>query len=354
MFEIAGRKVGRTEKPLVIAEISANHNGSIDSAKRLIQAARDSNAGAVKLQTYSPDTMTIDSNLPDFVVRGGPWDARTLYDLYSEAQTPFSWHKELFDFARSIGILMFSTPFDETAVSLLQDLDAPAYKIASFEITDLPLIKAVAQTGKPLFMSTGMASKDEIAQAVDHAKVHGCKSLLLFHCISSYPAPLEQANLSTIQALRSDFGVEVGLSDHTLDHRAAQMAVALGATAIEKHFTLDRSIPGPDSFFSITPPELSDLVQVCDEAWEAVGSSPYKRPSAESGSRAFRRSIYFVEDVDAGEVVSTTNTRIIRPGFGLEPKFFDQIQGARLSEDVKRGQPVTWDKLQSGSAKVKP
>ncbi|MCA1909468.1 MAG: pseudaminic acid synthase [Magnetospirillum sp.] len=345
VFSIDGRTIGPGHPPYVIAELSANHNGSLERAKDSIRAAAAAGAHAVKLQTYTADTMTIDCDRDDFLIKGGLWDGYKLYDLYAEAHTPFGWHGELFALARQLGIAIFSSPFDESAVDLLRGLDAPAYKIASFELTDLPLIAYAATTGKPLLMSTGMASEAEIAQAVATARDAGAGGILLFHCVSQYPAPMEAANLAKITSLRDRFGVVVGLSDHTLGNTAAIAATALGAAAIEKHFTLSRADKGPDSTFSLEPDELRRLVADTSDAWAALGQAGFARPASEDGSKAFRRSLYFVADLPAGTVVEPSHIRRIRPGFGLAPKHFDAVVGRRLAKTVSRGDPVAWDAL---------
>ncbi len=346
MFTINNRRIGPDEPPYIIAELSANHNGSLERAKASIVAAQAAGAHAVKLQTYTADTMTIQSDKPDFIVSGGLWDGYTLYDLYEQAHTPFEWHEALFTLASNIGLTAFSSPFDETAIALLESLDAPAYKIASFELTDLPLIACAARTGKPLLMSTGMASYDEIAEAVETAKMSGCTSVLLFHCISSYPTPIDQANLRQIRQLKETFDVHVGLSDHTLGNIAATTAIAMGACAIEKHFTLDRSEQGPDSSFSIEPDELAQLVIDTGDAWKALGTAGFSRPSAEKNSLVFRRSLYFMNDLAAGQVIRPQDIRRIRPGYGLPPKYHNEIIGQTLCRDVQRGEAVTWDAVQ--------
>jgi N-acetylneuraminate synthase len=346
MFQINNTKIGTDHPPYVIAELSANHNGSLERAKLSIKAAKDSGAHAVKFQTYSADTMTINCEKPDFLIKGGLWNGYKLYDLYSEASTPFDWHKELFSYATEVGIDCFSTPFDETAFELLEELKAPAYKIASFELTDLPLIKLVASSGKPLLMSTGMASEDEISQAVHTALDAGSSSILLFHCVSSYPAPVDQSNLRKIVSLRKKFNVDVGLSDHTLGITAAITSIALGACAIEKHFTLSRSEKGPDSEFSVEPTELKALVDGTKEAWLSLGDEGFSRPTIESSSLAFRRSIYFVRSLKAGEIITKKDIRRIRPGFGLPPKFFEEIIGRRTKCDVGFGEAVSFEKLE--------
>lgn len=337
------RRIGPDRPPYVIAELSANHNGSLDRALETMAAAKAAGAEAVKLQTYTPDTMTLDCDLPDFRIKGGLWDGYTLYELYREAHTPFEWHETLFAEGRKLGITVFSTPFDESAVELLERLGAPAYKIASFENTDLPLIRTVAATGKPLILSTGMASLDEIGEAVEAARSAGCRELVLLHCVSSYPTPIEQANLRVIAELARRFGVVVGLSDHTLGTTAAIASVALGAAVIEKHFTLGRAEKGPDSAFSLEPQELAELVRQTHDAWLALGTGTLTRPPAEAGSRVFRRSIYFVRDLPAGHVVGPEDIRRIRPGYGLPPKCFDALLGRRLKASVRRGMATRWE-----------
>lgn len=341
--EINGRKIGKSHPPYIVAELSANHNGDIQRALDTVKSAYENGADAIKIQTYTADTMTIDSDLPEFKITGGLWDGFTLYDLYKWAETPFEWHKEIFDYAASLGVTIFSTPFDETAVDLLESLNTPAYKIASFEATDLPLIRYVAKTGKPMIMSTGMCSEEEIEEAVNAAREAGCKDLILLHCISSYPAPIEQANLAQIQELAKRFGTIPGLSDHTLGTTASIAAVALGACVIEKHFTLSRADKGPDSEFSIEPADLKRLCQDACAAWSAIGEPSYARQQAEEGNKHFRRSVYFVRDLEAGSVVTETDIRRIRPGFGLAPKYFDELVGKKLKVTVTRGTPTSWN-----------
>jgi pseudaminic acid synthase len=343
MTKIDGRKIAHDQPPFIIAELSANHNGSLERALATIDAAKRCGASAIKLQTYTADTMTIDCSRPEFMIKGGLWDGYKLYDLYRWAHTPFEWHRVMFEHARKIGITVFSTPFDESAVDLLESLDAPAYKIASFEVADLPLIRYVARTGKPIIMSTGMASEEEIGEAVEAARSHGCDDLILLHCISSYPAPMEQANLRQMAELERRFGTIPGLSDHTLGTTASVSAVALGACVIEKHFILDRGDGGPDSAFSLEPDELARLCRDTHDAWSALGAVGYERQKAEESNKIFRRSIYFVRDLKAGAVVSTDDIRRIRPGLGLAPKHFDDIVGRRLKVDIARGTATGWD-----------
>jgi pseudaminic acid synthase len=340
MIEINGIKIGREYSPYIIAELSANHGGSIDAAKESIKLAKESGASAVKIQSYTPDTMTIQSKKADFLITEGLWKGYTLYDLYREAYTPFEWHEELFLHAREIGITLFSSPFDETAVDLLQNLNAPAYKIASFELVDLPLIKRAAECGKPLLMSTGMASVSEVREALNTALKYGNGEVLLFHCISSYPAPLKESNLKNIEFLRNEFGIEVGLSDHTLTNLAATVSIGLGASAVEKHFKPSEAAIGPDASFSISPNQLKKLVSECNEAWSSLGNTGFQRSATEEGSRKYRRSLYFMNDLTKGAVIKSVDIRAIRPGNGISPKFLDEIIGKTLSIDVERGDPV--------------
>ena len=342
-IQIDGKHIGRSHKPYIIAELSANHNGSLDKALETIQMAFDSGADAIKLQTYTADSMTIDCDLPDFQINGGLWDGYKLYDLYGEAQTPYEWHKVMFDKARELGITIFSTPFDEQAVDFLETLDVPAYKIASFEAVDLPLIRKVASTGKPMIISTGMANLEEIEEAVDTAMAAGCSELVLLHCISGYPSPFDQANLATIKDLESKFGCIVGLSDHTMGTAVSVAAVALGASLIEKHVIIDRNDKGPDSEFSLEPHELRDLCISTNIAWQAIGKVGYHRKPVEESNVIFRRSVYFVKDMMAGEVITNKCIRRIRPGHGLAPKFCEGLIGKQVSKDIKRGTPTSWD-----------
>lgn len=343
IISIEGRQIGPEHPPYIIAELSANHNGSLERALQTIDEAQRCGADAIKIQTYTADTMTIDCDAPDFMIEGGLWDGFKLYDLYKWAQTPYEWHEAMFRHARDRGITIFSTPFDETAVDLLEGLNAPAYKIASFELTDLELIRCAARTGKPLIISTGMASEAEIEEAVVAARGEGCRELALLHCVSSYPAPMDQANLRQLPELARRFNVVSGLSDHTMGTTASIAAVALGACLIEKHFTLSRADKGPDSEFSLEPLEFERLCRESRDAWSATGKAGFERCKAESASRAFRRSIYFVRDMPAGAIVSRADIRCIRPGMGLPPKHFDQLIGKRLRTSVVRGTPSSWE-----------
>lgn len=340
---INNRKIGRAYKPYIIAELSANHNGSIDRALETIEMAALAGADAIKLQTYTADTMTIDCDREDFHIKGGLWDGYKLYDLYKWAHTPFEWHEAMFAKARELGITVFSTPFDETALELLESLDAPAYKIASFEMTDLPLIKRVAETGKPMIISTGMANLREIEDAVATARGNGCKELVLLHCISGYPSPVDQANLATIADIENRFDCVVGLSDHSLGTAVSIASVPLGASLIEKHVTLNRNEKGPDSEFSLEPAELKSLCRDTEAAWHAIGTVGYERKPVEEGSMKFRRSIYFVTDMKAGEVITDRDIRRIRPGYGLPPKYFEELIGKRINSNIARGTATSWD-----------
>jgi len=342
-FSIAGRAIGPNEPPFVIAEVSANHLGRIDRALETIEAAAKCGADAIKIQTYTADTITIDHDGPGFVIEGGLWDGRSLYELYQEAQTPFEWHAELFAKAKELGVPLFSTPFDHTAVDLLQDLNAPAYKIASFEVTDLPLIARVAQTGKPMIISTGMANLAEIHDAVRTARENGVGGLAILHCLSSYPAPIDQADLRTVPHIGEAFGAIPGLSDHTPGTACSVAAVALGARVIEKHFTLSRNDGGPDSAFSLEPDEFTRLVEDCHNAHAALGRVRYDLAGCERGSITFRRSLYVVKDIAEGELMTPDNIRSIRPGHGLAPKFWSDIINKRASKALKRGDPLAMD-----------
>lgn len=345
-MQIAGRSIGAGSPPYVIAELSANHNGKLENALRLLEEAKKAGADAAKLQTYKPDTITLDSDSEEFRIRGGLWDGRTLFDLYREAHMPWEWHELLFAHARKIGLTLFSSPFDNTAVDLLESLNAPAYKIASFEAIDLPLIKYVASTGKPMIISTGMADVEEMQEAVDAARAGGCRQLALLHCVSGYPAPAGDYNLRTIPDMRQRFGVEVGLSDHTIDNTTAIASVALGATIIEKHFTLDRQGSGPDDSFSLEPAELGALCHGARTAWEALGSVDYGRKSSEQGNVKFRRSLYFVKDLRAGEVITADVVRSVRPGFGAAPKHLEYLLGRKVKVDCAAKTPVRLDNIE--------
>ncbi|WP_285425069.1 pseudaminic acid synthase [Pseudomonas sp. efr-133-TYG-103a] len=344
-IKINGRCIGSNEPPYIIAELSANHNGNIETAKAIIREAKLAGADAVKLQTYTADTITLKSDGPDFQIRGGLWDGRTLYDLYQEAHMPWDWHRPLFEFARSLDITIFSSPFDKTAIDLLEDLNTPAYKIASFEAIDLPLIRYAASTGKPMIISTGMADAEEISEAISAAQEGGCTELAILHCVSGYPAPAADYNLHTISDMRKRFGLVTGLSDHTLDNTTAITSVALGASIIEKHVTLDRNNGGPDDSFSLQPAELAALCRDTKTAWSALGSIDYGRKSSEVGNVQFRRSLYFVKALKAGSVITEDSIRSVRPGFGASPKLLDKILGCTVTRDVLINTPVLLDEL---------
>jgi N-acetylneuraminate synthase len=311
-----------------------------------VEEAKACGADAIKLQTYTADTITLASDAEDFQITDGPWAGRTLHDLYQEAHTPWAWHEALFARANELGITIFSSPFDTTAVDLLESLDAPAYKIASFEAVDLPLIRYVARTGKPMIISTGLADQDEIQEAIDAARAGGCRQLCILHCVSGYPAPAGDYNLRTIPDMVARYGVPTGLSDHTLGNTTAIAAVAVGAVLIEKHFTLDRRGGGPDDAFSLEPEELRALCRDAKIAWEALGRVDYGRKSSERGNLKFRRSLYFVKDLQAGEVIPADAVRSVRPGYGLAPKHLDEVIGRTVLKAVRANSPVTWDSIE--------
>lgn len=342
-IRIDGREIGQESPPYVIAEMSANHDGNLDTALKIIEQAKQVGANAVKIQTYRPDTITLQSDLPEFQITTGLWTGRTLYDLYQWAHTPWEWHPALFEHARSLGITLFSTPFDNTAVDLLENLNAPAYKIASFEAIDLNLIRYVAGTKKPIIISTGMADAEEIEEAIDAAHAGGCRELAVLHCVSGYPAPPADYNLRTIPDLITRFGLVTGLSDHTLDNTTAIASVALGASIIEKHFTLDRNGGGPDDSFSLEPAELRALCKDTLTAWQALGTINYEQKSSEKGNIQFRRSLYFVKDLQAGDIITPDAVRSVRPGFGAKPKFLNSILGRRVKKDIPANTPVKLD-----------
>ena len=346
---IGNRKIGRDHPPLIIAEMSGNHNQSLDRALEIVDAAAAAGAHAIKLQTYTADTITLDVRGGDFDISDEKslWKGRNLYDLYNEAHTPWEWHIPIMQRARERGMLCFSSPFDETAVDFLESLEVPAFKIASFENIHLPLIRKVAATGKPMIMSTGMASIAELDEAVRTAREAGCRDLVLLKCTSTYPATPENTNVSTIPHMRELFGCEIGLSDHTMGLGVAVAAVALGATVVEKHFTLRRADGGVDSTFSLEPEEMKALVMETERAWQSLGQISYGPTEAEKKSLAFRRSIYIAKDVAAGELFTQENLRIVRPGYGLAPKNYGILVGQRASRDLKAGTPASWDAVMS-------
>lgn len=343
-MKIGKRSVGVTHAPFVIAEMSGNHNQSMDRALAIVDAAADAGAHAIKLQTYTADTMTLDVDRGDFRIQeeGSLWKGRTLHDLYDEAHTPWEWHEPIFRRAQERGLIAFSSPFDETAVDFLESLGVPAYKIASFEMTHLPLVRKVASTGKPMIISTGMATLGEIEETVSAARDAGAEQLVLLKCTSTYPATPENTNLCTLPHLRDAMRVQVGLSDHTMGVGASVAAVALGATVIEKHFTLDRNDGGVDSTFSLEPEELRQLVVETERAWRAMGSIAYGPTGDQASSLKYRRSIYVARDVRAGETILADDLAVIRPGLGLAPKHIDQLIGKKAIRDLSRGEPSSW------------
>ena len=339
---INNREINPVNPPYIIAEMSANHNGNINNAYKIIDMAKTAGADAVKLQTYKPNTITMDMRTPEFMIEGGLWDGQSLYELYKSAFMPWDWHKPLFEYAQKIGITIFSSPFDNTAVDLLEDLNTPAYKIASFEAVDLPLIKYVAQTGKPMIISTGMANSEEIQEAIEAAREGGCKDLAILHCVSGYPAPAADYNLRTLTDMQDKFGLVTGLSDHTIDNTTALTSVALGASIIEKHVTLDRNGGGPDDSFSLESEELKQLCVGAKTAWESLGKIDYGRKSSEQANVKFRRSLYFVKNIEAGEIITGEHVRSIRPGYGLAPKHLYKILGKKVGKSIKKGSSITW------------
>jgi pseudaminic acid synthase len=346
-IQIGTRRIGSEHPPFIIAEMSGNHNHSLERALNIVKAAADSGASALKIQTYTPETMTLNLNEREFHINdpNSIWKGKSLYELYGEAYTPWEWHKPIFDKARELGMIPFSTPFDDTAVDFLEDLGVECYKIASFENTDLPLIRKVAATGKPIIISTGMASVAELDETVRVARESGCKDLILLKCTSTYPATPQNTNILTIPHLRELFGCHVGLSDHTMGVGVSVASVALGATVVEKHFTLNRKDGGVDSTFSMEPDEMQQLVIETERAWQALGSIQYGVTPAELKSLQFRRSLYIVKDISAGEILEKDHVRAIRPGLGLAPKFLETIIGMQVKTDIKRGTAISWDQF---------
>jgi len=346
-LNIGGRRVGPGEPVFVVAEMSANHNHDYQQAMAILRAAKDAGADAVKLQTYTPDTMTINHGGEGFVVgKGTLWEGRNLYDLYTEAFTPWQWQKDLRDEAKRLGLGFFSTAFDESAIDFLEELEVPVHKVASFEIVDLPLIRRMAATGKPLIMSTGMSTEAEVREAVETARAAGSHDILLLKCTSAYPAPPSEMNLATMAALGNTFGTAVGLSDHTMGHAVAVAAVALGACMVEKHFTLSRKVKGPDSEFSMEPAEFAEMVKAIRVAEAALGTVKYGAGEAEEKSKVFRRSLYVVKDVKSGEALTAENVRAIRPGFGMHTRHLPEVLGHRATKDLAKGTPLDWSMVE--------
>jgi len=346
-MKIENREIGNSSPVFIIAELSANHNGSLETALETIRAAKRAGADAIKLQTYTADTITIDSNKEDFLIKGTIWDGRKLYDLYKEAYTPWEWHKQLFDYAREEGLICFSSPFDKTAVDFLEELKAPAYKIASFEITDIPLIEYSASKGKPIILSTGIAGKEDIKLALDACKRMGNKNIALLKCTSSYPAPIEEANMAMIPDFKKRYNVIPGLSDHTLGTTVPVVATSLGAKIIEKHFILDKSIGGPDASFSLDEKEFSEMVKAVREAEKAIGKVDYTLTEKQKAGRAFSRSLYVVKDIKKGEKITEENVRSIRPGFGMHPNYYKVVIGSIAKDYLHAGQPLTLKEIKA-------
>lgn len=340
------RKIGSSYPPYIIAEMSANHNGDINNAYKIIDMAKAAGADAIKMQTYTADTLTIDSDLPEFQLIDGLWANRSLYDLYKEASTPWSWHKPLFEYAKKIGLTIFSSPFDNSSVDLLESLNSPAYKIASFEAVDLSLIEYIAKTGKPMIISTGMANEEEIQEAIDSARGAGCMNIAILHCVSGYPAPSEDYNLNTMIDMKKRFNLVTGLSDHTIDNSTAIAGIALGASIVEKHVTLNRNGGGPDDSFSLEPEELENLCKGSKNAWKAIGKVDYGRKTSELGNVKFRRSLYIVKDIEAGEVLSNDHVKSIRPGYGLAPKYLNSVIGKKVKKNLHRGEALKLEYLE--------
>ena len=341
-MKIGSYTIDKNSKVFIIAEMSANHNGSLNTAINTIKAAKRAGADCIKLQTYTPDTITIDSKKKDFLINGTIWEGNNLYNLYKEAHTPWEWHKELFRIAKEEGLICFSSPFDNSAVDLLENLNSPAYKIASFEITDIPLIKYVASKKKPVIISTGIATLDDIELAIETCKSVGNNDVALLKCTSSYPAPIEEANMVMIKDLKDKFNVITGLSDHTIGSIVPIVATSFGAKIIEKHFILDRSIGGPDASFSMNEKEFSEMVIKIRETEKAIGEINYDLTKKQIKGKDFARSLYFVEDVKKNEKITVNNVRSIRPGFGLHPKEFNKIIGKSIKKDIERGTAVSW------------
>lgn len=336
-MQVGNIKLDKTSPVFIIAELSANHNGSLETAIETIKAAKRAGADAIKLQTYTAETITIDSNKEDFIIKGTIWEGKNLYQLYQEAYTPWEWHESLFNTAKEEGLVCFSSPFDKTAVDFLEELDAPAYKIASFEITDIPLIEYVASKGKPVIISTGIATNEDIELALDACRRMGNNEIALLKCTSSYPAPIEEANMIMVKDMSERYGVITGLSDHTMGSTVPVVATCFGAKIIEKHFILDRSIGGPDASFSMNEEEFSQMVKAVREAEKAIGLVDYALTEKQKKGKDFSRSLYAVKDIEAGELISEENVKSIRPGFGLHPKFYNQLIGLKAKRDISKG-----------------
>lgn len=346
MIITVNKSIGKTHKPFIIAEMSGNHNQSLERALKIVEAAAEAGVDALKLQTYTADTMTLDISGGEFIIedKNSLWYGENLYNLYKKAYTPWEWHKPIFDKCKELGIIAFSTPFDATSVDYLEGLNVPCYKIASFENIDIPLLKKVAQTGKPVIMSTGMVTLEELTESVETLKNNGCKEIILLKCTSSYPASPENTNILTIPDMKQRFPYcEIGLSDHTMGIGVSVASVALGATVIEKHFTLSRADGGVDAAFSMEPEEMKQLVIETERAWQALGKVSYDLTEKEKASLKFRRSLYIIEDMKVGEVLSEKNLRAIRPGYGLPPKHYEDLLGKKVVKDVKKGTPVSWE-----------
>ena len=345
--EIDGRLIGRDHTPFIIGELSANHNGDLERARAILRATKNAGADAVKLQTYTADTMTIDCDRDEFTIRGGLWDGSSLYELYQDAHTPWEWHPVLFEDARELGLTIFSSPFDATAVDFLENLGASAYKIASFEIIDIPLIEQCARTGKPLVISRGMATLQEIEMAIEAARQAGCENILLLHCTSGYPTSVDESNVSKIAHMSKMLDLPVGLSDHSIGAAVPIAACALGAVAIEKHVTLQEGDGGPDGAFSLSADEFKTMVAGCRDAYRAIGSPSYKPTPDELANRALRRSVYAVAPITKGETLTRKNVRCIRPGLGLPPREYEPILGCIAARDIERGEPMNWDMIKN-------
>lgn len=344
---IQGRKIGKNHKPFIVAELSCNHQGSLSTALALVDAAKKANVDAVKLQTFTPDTMTINCHRKEFLIENtnNLWNGKYLYDLYQQAYTPWEWHQKLFEYCKSLGLICFSTPYDYSAIDFLEKLDVPCYKVASFENIDIPLIRQIAATGKPIILSTGMASLREIEESIDAARTYGCKQMMLLKCTSAYPAPPSEINLITLKHMRQYFKLPVGLSDHTLGIGVAIASVALGASLIEKHFVLDRASDSLDAAFSMEPSEMQLLVQETERAWLAIGNTSYEQTSSDKYSALYRRSLFICKDIDKGERLTPDHVKCIRPGYGLPPKFYDQIIGKKVTKKLDCGTPIQWEFL---------